>query len=45
MLVCLLLEMAMAMIIGMERASQIVPSPPPLQSHLTIIAICQADPH
>ena len=34
-------------IVVIKRASQIVPRllPPSQQSHLTIIAICQADPH
>ena len=42
-----LVEVAIIVINGMKRASQIVPwvLPPSQQSHLTIIAICQADPH
>ena len=45
MLVSLLLKMAMAMIIGMEKGVANSSFSSPLQSHLTIIAICQADPH
>ena len=40
-------EVAIIVINGMKRASQIVPwvLPPSQQSHLTIIAICQAEAH
>ena len=40
-----LVEVAINVINGMKRASQIVPwvLPPSQQSHLTIIAICQAE--
>ena len=42
-----LVEVAIVVINGMKRASQIVPwlFPPSQQSHLTIIAICQAEDH
>ena len=42
-----LVEVAIVVIDGMKRASQIVPwlLPPSQQSHLTIIAICQAEAH
>ena len=42
-----LVEVAINVINGMKRASQIVPwvLPPSQQSHLTIIAICQAEDH
>ena len=40
-----LVELAIVVINGIKRASQIVPwvLPPSQQSHLTIIAICQAE--
>ena len=42
-----LVELAIVVINGIKRASQIVPwlLPPSQQSHLTIIAICQAEDH
>ena len=42
-----IVEVAIIVINGMKRASQIVPwvLPPSQQSHLTLIAICQAEAH